>query len=74
MNEKELFEQGCFLPDWATDDAETERITQAYTRQSKDLPTLLEELDDIKEKIQAIQEKQWFLARKIYYHDHGFVQ
>lgn len=75
MDEKELFEQGCFLPEWATDDREEQpQISQVYTRQRKDLPTLLKELDEIKEKIQEIQARQWQLARKIYFHDHEFAE
>ena len=74
MNDNELFEQGCFSPGWVTEEAEETRIQQAFTRQHKDLPTLLKELDEIKEKIQEIQERQWILARKIYFHDHNLAE
>lgn len=74
MDEKELFEQGCFLPNWATDQTEEPPITQVYTRQHKDLPTLLNELDEIKEKIQEIQARQWHLSRKIYFHDNQLAE
>ncbi len=74
MDEKELFEQGCFLPGWATDEKEETPISQVYVRQHKDLPTLLKELDEIKEKIQEIQARQWQLSRKIYFHDNQLAQ
>jgi hypothetical protein len=74
MDDMELFEQGCFLPEWVTDDREETKVSQAFTRQHKDLPTLLNELDEIKEKIQEIQARQWILARKIYFHDHNLAE
>ncbi len=74
MDENELFEQGCFLPGWVTDTKEETPVQQIYARQHKDLPTLLNELDEIKEKIQEIQARQWNLARKIYFHDHDFAE
>ena len=46
MNDNELFEQGCFSPGWVTEEAEETKIQQAFTRQHKDLPTLLKELDE----------------------------
>lgn len=47
MNDKKLFESGCFSPEWATD-MEQSPISTFYTRQNKDLQTLLNELDEIK--------------------------
>ena len=74
MDDNELFEQGCFLPEWVSDTTAEPPVQQVYTRQHKDLPTLLNELDEIKEKIQEIQARQWNLARKIYFHDHDFAE
>ena len=75
MNEKQMFELGCFLPSW-TEDIEQEQtpIATVYTRQNKDLQTLLSELDEIKENIQNIQEKQWNLARLIHFHENNLVK
>lgn len=75
MNEKNLFESGCFLPCW-TEDIEQEQmpISQVYTRQNKDLQTLLKELDDIKNHIQEVQEKQWHLAKLIHFHENNFAK
>ena len=47
MNDKKLFESGCFSPEWATD-MEQSPISTFYTRQNKDLQTLLNELDENK--------------------------
>ena len=69
MNDKELFEAGCFSPEWATDD-EPLPISQAYPRESKDLQTLLKELDAIKNNIQEIQARQWHLAEMLKYNEH----
>ena len=74
MNDNELFEQGCFSPEWVTDERKETQATQVFTRQHKDMPTLLKELDEIKEKIQEIQARQWILARKIYFHDHNLAE
>ena len=75
MNEKQLFESGCFLPSWAEDVTKEESpISVVYTRQNKDLPTLLKELDDIKDRIQEIQAKQWQLAKLIHLHENSFVE
>lgn len=62
MNEKEMFEKGCFSPEWATD-TEERPISAAYSYQKKDLQTLLNELDEIKDRIQEIKARQWHLAK-----------
>ena len=74
MDENELFEQGCFLPNWTTDQQEAPPISQVYIKKHKDLPTLLKELDEIKERIQEIQARQWQLSKKIYFHDNQFAE
>lgn len=74
MDEKKMFESGCFLPCWAEDTEMAEStISMVYTRQNKDLGTLLQELDSIKERIQEIQAKQWHLAKLIHFHEHDFA-
>lgn len=75
MNEKQLFESGCFLPCWTEDTQQEESsIKTVYSKQNKDLQTLLSELDEIKEKIQDIQERQWNLARLIHFHENNLVK
>ena len=74
MNEKELFEAGCFLPSW-TEDTESEiPISKVYTRKNKDLQTLLTELCEIKERLQDIQQRQWDLAKLVHYHKNNFAK
>ena len=73
MNEKELFENGCFLPCWAEDDIqETMPVQQAYAARHKDVETLYAELADIKQHIQDVQERQWILAKLIHFHENNF--
>ncbi len=74
MNEKELFEKGCFLPCWAEDTIEsTTNVSELYPRQNKDLQTLLNELSEIEERIQDIQARQWNLAKLIHFHENNFT-
>ena len=73
MNDKKLFESGCFSPEWATD-MESRPISTVYIRQNKDLQTLLKELDGIKDRIQEIQAKQWHLAKLIHFHQNELVR
>lgn len=75
MNEREMFEKGCFLPSWVEDTAEQDLpISQVHVRRNKDLQTLLDELDGIKDRIQSIQAKQWHLAKLIKYNQENFAR
>jgi hypothetical protein len=73
MNERELFNAGCFLPSWAEDVPEEPPISSVHTRQNKNLQTLLDELAQIKDRVQEIQAKQWNLARLIDFHNHDLA-
>lgn len=75
MDEKKLFESGCFLPSW-TEDVESEPmpISQVHVRRNKDLQTLLSELEQIKEHIQEVQAREWHLTRLLHFHENNFVQ
>ncbi len=76
MNEKDLFEKGCFLPSWTEDIQQEEPlpISTVYTRQNKDLQTLLNELDGIKDRIQEIKAKQWHLSVLIKFNEENFAK
>ena len=76
MNEKQLFEAGCFLPSWAEDVQETEQMTisQAYVSQNKDLQTLLSELDEIKDRIQEIKAREWHLTKLLNFYKNDFAK
>ena len=67
MNEKELFENLCLSPGWM----ETENEVP-YVRQNKDMATLLSELEEIKDHLQDVQERQWHLANMMRFHQEGF--
>lgn len=80
MNEKELFENFCFLPDWTECDyqkssdiekADNETV-QNFVPQRKDLTTLLAELEEIKNNIENIKAKEWHLAKLIKFNKEGF--
>lgn len=60
MNDKELFENNC-LPLFWLEDEETFEQPQIVPR--KDMQTLLAELEDIKNKIENLSEKEWHLAK-----------
>lgn len=72
-----LFEKGCFLANWNDDiiSAKKETPVESVSKlQDKDLNTLLAELEDIKQHIQDVRERQWHLAKLIEYHNQGFAQ
>ena len=72
MDDKELFENLCFSPAWQEKEPETPTIAQIGHRKS--MTELLSELEDIKEDLQHIQEKQWNLANLIRFHEQGFAK
>jgi hypothetical protein len=76
MNEKKLFENGCFLPDWTSEDTveEPTPIQVAYSPQSKDLQTLLKEMDDIKSRLQEIKARRWALEKMNYFYQNGLAK
>lgn len=71
MNEKELFENFCFLPFWS-DETEAAEKKVPYNYQRKDLTTLLAELEQIKNTIEDIKAKEWNLAKLMKFHKEGF--
>lgn len=69
VDDKDLFENFCLSPGWQTTEVE-----KPFIRQSKNLATLLSELEEIKENLQEVQEKQWHLANLMRFHQEGFVK
>jgi len=67
-DEKELFENFCFLPDWneVEESPKTPHIR-------KNLSTLLGELEEIKNRIEDIKAHEWHLAKLMKFHQEGFV-
>lgn len=68
MSNKKDFKNGCFSPNWIEVDlekAETQPVTKEERLESKrrkDLNTLLKELDEIRQNIERVAEKQHRLA------------
>ncbi len=73
MDMKELFANGCFVPDWTevTEDAKTV-IPDNVVPARKELNTLLDELAEIKENIENLQAKSWYLSKLRQYTEKGF--
>ena len=78
MNEERwLFEKGCFLGCWNDDVVPQKKetpIESVSKLQDKDLNTLLAELEDIKQHIEDVRQRQWHLAKLIEYHNKGFAK
>ncbi len=70
MNNKELFENNCFPISWCEDE---EHFTSQVSPR-KDLTTLLAELEDIKNRIDELDAKEWHLAKLMKFHKEGFAK
>ena len=70
MNNKELFENNCFPISWCEDE---EHFTPQFPAR-KDLTTLLAELEDIKNRIDELDAKEWHLAKLMKFHKEGFAK
>ena len=68
MDMKEIFENGCFTPVWT--EPEEEYRHPALSKR-KDLSVLFDELEEIKNNIENLQAKSWYLERLRQYHEHG---
>ena len=76
MNDKDIFLAGGFSIGWndtPTTDTKMLNNIQHRTRQTKDVETLQKELEQIKEYIQDIQQRQWNLAKLIKYRENDFL-
>lgn len=68
MSNKKDFKNGCFSPNWVEvnlEEVKTQQVTKEERLESKrrkDLNTLLKELDEIKQNIERVAEKQHRLA------------
>ena len=70
-----LFEKGCFLPCWLDDDVPSQpQVQQTQTYKNKDLNTLLKELEEIKQHIQDIKEREWQLANLLHFYTHNVAK
>ena len=80
MSTKKDFENRCFSPNWLEVDLE-EVAKQQITREvrlehkrRKDLNTLLKELEEIKQNIEKVAEKQHRLANLMGFYSGEFAQ
>jgi len=80
MSDKKDFMNKCFSPNWIevdlenTEKRQTEREVRLETRRRKDLKTLLKELDEIKQNIEKVAEKQHRLANLMGFYSGEFAQ
>ena len=77
---KRDFNNNCFSPNWIEIDLEDVRRRQAIreerleNKRRKDLKTLLKELDEIKQNIERVAEKQHRLANLMGFYRGEFAQ
>ena len=80
MSNKKDFKNNCFSPNWIEVDLEESKRQQVTkeerleSKRRKDLNTLLKELDEIKENIERVAEKQHRLANLSAFYSGEFAQ
>ena len=79
MTNKKDFKNNCFSPNWL--EVDLEKTAEQRTREErleskrrKDLNTLLRELDEIKQNIERVAEKQHRLANLMSFYTGEFAQ
>jgi len=80
MSTKKDYENHCFSPNWIEIDLEevarqqVVREDRLESKRRKDLKTLLKELDEIKQNIERVAEKQHRLANLMGFYSGDFAQ
>ena len=80
MSAKKDFQNKCFSPNWIEVDLEevtrqhVKREERLESKRRKDLNTLLKELDEIKQNIVKVAEKQHRLANLMGFYSGEFAQ
>ena len=80
MSTKKDYENKCFSPNWLEVDLEDvarqqlKREERLESKRRKDLKTLLKELDEIKQNIERVAEKQHRLANLMGFYSGEFAQ
>ena len=80
MTNKKDFQNKCFSPNWIEIDLEEVARQQVIreerleSKRRKDLKTLLKELDEIKQNIERVAEKQHRLANLMGFYSGDFAQ
>ena len=82
MSNKKYFKDNCFTPNWiefnldevqAQTQVETEKEVSLETQQRKDVNTLLRELDEIRQNIERVAEKQQRLANLMSFYTQDYA-
>ena len=78
-NAKKDFNNGCFSPNWLEVDltenrVQTNKEERLESRRRKDLKTLLEELEEVKQNVERAVEKQHRLANLMGFYTGEFAQ
>ena len=80
MSDKKYYKNNCFCPNWLEVDLEEAQARQEAKEASlesnhrKDLNTLLKELEEIKQNIERVAEKQHRLANLMSFYSGEFAQ
>ena len=80
MSVKKDFENKCFSPNWLEVDLEevarqqVKREDRLESKRRKDLNTLLKELDEIRQNIERVAEKQHRLTNLMGFYSGDFAQ
>lgn len=80
MSNKKNFENKCFSPNWLEVDLEdvarrqVKREERLESKHRKDLNTLLKELEEIRQNIERVAEKQHRLANLMGFYSGEFAQ
>ena len=80
MSAKKDFQNKCFSPNWIEVDLEevtrqhVKREERLESKRRKDLNTLLKELDEIKQNIEKVAEKQHRLANLMGFYEGEFAR
>lgn len=80
MSTKKDYENNCFSPNWLEIDLEDAakrqklREERLESKRRKDLKTLLKELDEIKQNIEKVAEKQHRLANLMEFYSGDLAQ
>ena len=82
MSNKKYFKDNCFTPNWiefnldevqAQTQVETEKEVSLETLHRKDVNTLLRELDEIRQNIEGVAEKQQRLANLMSFYTQDYA-
>jgi len=74
IKDEDFFTSGGFSPEWASDTAGEIQPQVKTEKLFKDRETLLNELREIKQRMQDIRAKEWQLAKLLEFHSHKLAK